>query len=95
MREYDIIRRPINTEKTNLQKETDNQITFEVARDANRVDIKNAIEKIFNTKVQAVKTMQVKGKVKQRGRIVGKRRNWKKAIVKLMPGQRIDFFEGV
>ncbi|ACN16689.1 RplW [Desulforapulum autotrophicum HRM2] len=95
MREYDIIRRPINTEKTNLQKETDNQITFEVARDANRVDIKNAIEKIFNTRVQAVKTMQVKGKVKQRGRIVGKRRNWKKAIVKLMPGQRIDFFEGV
>jgi large subunit ribosomal protein L23 len=95
MREYDIIRRPINTEKTNLQKEIDNQITFEVARDANRVDIKNAIEKIFNTRVQAVKTMQVKGKVKQRGRIVGKRRNWKKAIVKLMPGQRIDFFEGV
>ncbi|MDY0219832.1 MAG: 50S ribosomal protein L23 [Desulfobacterium sp.] len=95
MREYDIIRRPVNTEKTTLQKETDNQITFEVARDANRVDIKNAIEKIFNTRVQAVKTMQVKGKVKQRGRIVGKRRNWKKAIVKLMPGQRIDFFEGV
>ncbi len=95
MREYDIIRRPINTEKTNLQKEVDNQITFEVARDANRVDIKNAVEKIFNTRVQAVKTMQVKGKVKQRGRIVGKRRNWKKAIVKLMPGQRIDFFEGV
>ena len=95
MREYDIIRRPINTEKTTLQKETNNQITFEVARDANRVDIKNAIEKIFNTRVQAVKTMQVKGKVKQRGRIVGKRRNWKKAIVKLMPGQRIDFFEGV
>lgn len=95
MREYDIIRRPVNTEKTTLQKERDNQITFEVARDANRVDIKNAIEKIFNTRVQAVKTMQVKGKVKQRGRIVGKRRNWKKAIVKLMPGQRIDFFEGV
>ena len=95
MREYDIIRRPINTEKTTLQKETNNQITFEVARDANRVDIKNAVKKIFNTKVQAVKTMQVKGKVKQRGRIVGKRRNWKKAIVKLMPGQRIDFFEGV
>ncbi|MDY0375638.1 MAG: 50S ribosomal protein L23 [Desulfobacterium sp.] len=95
MREFDIIRRPINTEKTTLQKETYNQISFEVARDANRVDIKNAIEKIFNTRVQAVKTMQIKGKVKQRGRIVGKRRNWKKAIVKLMPGQRIDFFEGV
>lgn len=95
MREYDIIRRPLNTEKTNLQKEMHNQISFEVARDANRVDIKNAIEKIFNTRVQTVQTMQVKGKVKQRGRIVGKRRNWKKAIVKLMPGQKIDFFEGV
>lgn len=95
MREYDIIIRPVNTEKTTLQKETHNQITFEVARDANRVDIKNAIEKIFNTRVQAVKTMQVEGKLKQRGRIVGKRRNWKKAIVKLMPGQRIEFFEGV
>ena len=95
MREYDIIRRPLNTEKTTLQKETNNQISFEVERDANRVDIKNAVEKIFNTRVQAVKTMQVKGKVKQRGKIVGKRRNWKKAIVKLMPGQKIDFFEGV
>jgi len=95
MREYDIIRRPINTEKTTLQRELHNQISFEVARDASRVDIKNAVEKIFNTRVQTVKTMQVKGKTKQRGRIVGKRRSWKKAIVKLMPGQRIDFFEGV
>jgi len=95
MREYDIIRRPINTEKTTLQRELHNQVSFEVARDASRVDIKNAVEKIFNTRVQTVKTMQVKGKTKQRGRIVGKRRSWKKAIVKLMPGQRIDFFEGV
>ncbi|MBI9087640.1 MAG: 50S ribosomal protein L23 [Desulfobacterium sp.] len=95
MREYDIIRRPINTEKTTLQRELHNQFSFEVARDASRVDIKNAVEKIFNTRVQTVKTMQVKGKTKQRGRIVGKRRSWKKAIVKLMPGQRIDFFEGV
>lgn len=95
MREYDIIRRPINTEKTTLQRELHNQFSFEVARDASRVDIKNAVEKIFNTRVQTVKTMQVKGKTKMRGRIVGKRRSWKKAIVKLMPGQRIDFFEGV
>ena len=50
---------------------------------------------IFNVRVATVRTMQVKGKVKQRGRIVGKRRDWKKAIVKLMPGERIDFFEGV
>lgn len=95
MRQYDIIRRPVNTEKTTLQKEIHNQVTFEVDRNASRVEIKTAVEKIFDTKVLSVKTMQIKGKVKQRGRIVGKRRNWKKAIVRLMPGQRIEFFEGV
>ena len=95
MREYDIIRRPVNTEKTTIQKELHNQVSFEVDRRASRVEIKDAVEKIFNTKVNSVRTMQIKGKVKTRGRIVGKRRNWKKAIVKLMPGQRIDFFEGV
>ena len=95
MRAYDIIRRPIVTEKTTLQKDLYNQICFEVARDANRLEIKNAIEKIFNAKVRSVKTIQVKGKVKRRGRIVGKRRDWKKANVRLMPGQRIEFFEGV
>jgi len=53
------------------------------------------LEKIFNVRVAGVRTMQVKGKVKQRGRVVGKRRDWKKAIVNLVPGERIDFFEGV
>jgi large subunit ribosomal protein L23 len=92
---YDLIRRPLITEKTNIQKESYNQITFEVDRNANRVEIKKAIQDIFNVKVASVKTMQVKGKTKQRGRIIGKRRDWKKAIVKLMPGERIDFFDGV
>ena len=59
------------------------------------VKIRRAIEKIFKVRVADVKTMQVKGKVKRRGRVVGKRKDWKKAIVKLMPGERIDFFEGV
>ncbi len=95
MIEYDIIRRPVQSEKSNLQKEQANQLVFEVASNANRVEIKNAIEKIFNAKVKSVNTLNVKGKVKRRGRILGKRRNWKKAIVRLMPGQRIDFFEGV
>ncbi len=95
MIEYDIIRRPVQSEKSLLQKELHNQLTFEVAPSANRVEVKNAVEKIFNAKVKSVKTMWVKGKVKRRGRIVGKRRDWKKAIVRLMPGQRIDFFEGV
>ena len=68
---------------------------LEVDRRANRVEIRRAIEKIFNVRVANVRTMQVKGKIKQRGRIVGKHRDWKKAIVNLMPGERIDFFEGV
>ena len=95
MKEYDILRGPVVTEKTTLQKELHNQITFRVDKRANRVEIKDAIEKAFNTKVKQVRTAQVKGKVKQRGRIVGKRNDWKKAVVTLMPGQRIDFFEGV
>ncbi|HUV78942.1 MAG TPA: 50S ribosomal protein L23 [Desulfobacterales bacterium] len=92
---FDLIRRPLITEKTNIQKESYNQITFEVDRNANRVEIKRAIQDIFKVKVASVKTIQVKGKTKQRGRIIGKRRDWKKAIVKLMPGERIDFFDGV
>jgi large subunit ribosomal protein L23 len=92
---HDIVIRPLITEKTSIQKEVNNQLTFEVDRRANRVEIKKAIENIFNVNVVGVRTMQVKGKAKQRGRIVGKRRDWKKAIVTLMPGERIDFFEGV
>ena len=95
MIQHDIIKRPIITEKTSIQKETHNQLTFEVDRRANSVEIKKAIEGIFNVNVAKIRTMQVKGKTKQRGRIVGKRRDWKKAIVTLMPGERIDFFEGV
>jgi large subunit ribosomal protein L23 len=95
MKEYDILRGAVVTEKTTLQKELNNQVTIKVDRRANRVDIKNAVEKTFNTKVKQVRTIQVKGKVKMRGRIIGKRNDWKKAIVTLMPGQRIDFFEGV
>ncbi|RZB36442.1 MAG: large subunit ribosomal protein L23 [Desulfobacteraceae bacterium Eth-SRB2] len=94
MNPYDIVKRPLITEKTSIQKEDYNQMSFEVDRKANRVEIKRAIENIFNVNVATVRTMQVKGKTKQRGRIVGKRRNWKKAVVKLMPGERIDFFEG-
>jgi len=92
---HEIIIKPLITEKTSIQKELNNQLTFEVDRRANRIEIKKAVESIFNVRVAAVKTMQVTGKTKQRGRIVGKRRDWKKAIVKLMPGERIDFFEGV
>jgi large subunit ribosomal protein L23 len=95
MIEYDLIKRPLITEKTNIQKDESNQVTFEVDRRANRVEIKKAIENIFKVNVVSVRTMQVKGKRKQRGRIIGKRRDWKKAVVTLRPGERIEFFEGV
>ena len=94
MKQYEIIKRPLNTEKTNIQKEVANQVTFEVDRRANRIEIRRAIETAFQVKVASVQTMQIKGKTKRRGRFVGKRRNWKKAIVTLVPGERIDFFEG-
>ena len=94
MMQFEIIKRPLNTEKTNIQKEVANQVTFEVDRRANRIEIKRAIEAAFKVRVAGVQTMQVKGKSKRRGRTVGKRRDWKKAIVTLMPGERIDFFEG-
>jgi large subunit ribosomal protein L23 len=94
MMPYEIIKRPLITEKTNIQKEIANQLTFEVDRRANRIEIKQAIEAAFKVRVARIQTMQVRGKAKRRGRFVGKRRDWKKAIVTLMPGQRIDFFEG-
>ena len=94
MMPYEIIKRPLITEKTNIQKELANQLTFEVDRRANRIEIKKAIEIAFKVKVANIQTMRVKGKVKRRGRFIGKRRDWKKAIVTLMPGERIEFFEG-
>jgi large subunit ribosomal protein L23 len=92
---YEVIKRPLITEKSTIQKESANQITFEVDRKANRVEIKKAVEGIFKVKVASVRTMQVMGKFKRRGRILGKRNDYKKAVVRLMPGESIEFFEGV
>lgn len=95
MNPYEIIKGPLITEKGSIQKEANNQLTFEVDRKANRVEIRHAVEKVFNVKVEKVRTMQVKGKVKRVGRTLGKRRDWKKAIVTLARGENIEFFEGV
>ena len=94
MNYYDVILRPLVTEKTNVQKELYNQVSFEVDRRANRIEIKRAVEKGFKVRVASVRTMQMSGKTTQRSRIKGQRRDWKKAIVRLMPGERIEFFEG-
>jgi large subunit ribosomal protein L23 len=95
MTPYEILKRPVITEKSTIQKEANNQLTFEVDRRANKVEIRRAVEQVFNAKVVSVRTIQMKGKVKRFGRTLGKRRNWKKAIVTLAPGARVDFFEGV
>ncbi|MBE0576352.1 MAG: 50S ribosomal protein L23 [Desulfuromonadales bacterium] len=88
---HQIIRKPLVTEKSNLMKETDNVVAFEVAMSSNKVEIKKAIERAFNVKVQDVRTMIVAGKIKRSGRNFGKRSNVKKAYVTLADGT-IDFF---
>jgi len=90
-----IIHKPLITEKSTTQKEKSNQVSFVVDRHANRVQIRKAVEQIFGIQVLSVRTMQIKGKVKRRGRVIGKRKDWKKAIVKMVPGSRIEFFDGV
>jgi large subunit ribosomal protein L23 len=89
-----IVRRPMITEKSTRQKEEGRQYVFEVDRDANKVEIQSAIERLFKVKVLQVRTSNVLGKVKRLGRRYGKRADWKKAIVTLKEGDRIDFFEG-
>jgi len=93
-RMYELIRRPLITEKSNLLSEY-NQVSFEVPLDANKFEIKSAIEKLFSVKVTAVNTIRQKGKVKRfRGRL-GKRNDVKKAIVTLAEGQTIDVTTGI
>jgi large subunit ribosomal protein L23 len=88
-----IIKRPIAlTEKASRMKEQ-NKVAFEVAMDANKIAIKNAIEDLFDVKVAEVNTQIYRGKVKRMGRREMKRQNWKKAIVTLRPGFDIQFFD--
>ncbi|MBE9540906.1 MAG: 50S ribosomal protein L23 [Proteobacteria bacterium] len=92
---YQIIKKPLITEKATKQKEQVNQLTFEVDRHANKILVRNAIEKIFKVKVLSVTVINVKGKKRTVGRNVGRKSDWKKAIVRLAPGENIEFFEGV
>ena len=95
MDEYQILKRPLITEKGTRQKEQSNQMLFEVDRRANKVMVRNAVESIFKVKVRSVKLMNVKGKERRIGRNAGRRPDWKKAMVRLGPGENIEFFEGV
>jgi len=90
-----VIVRPLVTEKSTEQLEKEGAYSFVVARDANKVEIAQAIEALFNVKVRDVRTMQYRGKEKRLGRFVGRRAAWKKAVVKLREGDSIEIFEGV
>jgi large subunit ribosomal protein L23 len=89
-----IIQRPMITEKSTRQKDESRQYVFEVHRHANKIEIQSAVERLFKVKVLQVRTSNVLGKVKRLGRRYGKRPDWKKAVVTLKEGDRIDFFEG-
>jgi large subunit ribosomal protein L23 len=92
---YHILRKPLITEKSTQMKESLNQVTFEVDKRANKIEIKKAVMKHFNVHVVKVRTFMVLGKKKRVGRSLGKKSDWKKAVVTLKEGERVDFFEGV
>jgi len=91
----DVIKRPLITEKATHLKGVANSVLFAVDTRANKKEVREAVEKMFRVKVVDVRTMIVAGKVKRRGRTVGLRPGWKKAVVTLKEGDKIEFFEGV
>ncbi|HEX7832226.1 MAG TPA: 50S ribosomal protein L23 [Thermoanaerobaculia bacterium] len=91
-----IIRRPLVTEKSTIQREMGNVIAFEVDGNANKIEVKRAVEELFKVKVEEVRLFNVRGKMKRMGRWVGKRRDWRKAYVRLKEGEKPpEFVEGV
>jgi len=95
MNVHEVIRKPLLTEKGANLNETSNTVLFEVNRSANKIEIKQAVEEIFKVKVASVHTMNVRGKKKRMGRNEGMSRSWKKAMVTLQAGEKLDFLEGV
>jgi large subunit ribosomal protein L23 len=95
MKLTDVIRRPLITEKTTIQREDGRTMVFQVAADATKIEVKQAIEKLLGSKVESVRTTLVHGKVKRQGRFSGRRSDWKKAYVRLREGQKMpEFLEG-
>lgn len=92
---YDIVTAPLITEKGTLVNAAGNQVVFQVRRDANKEEIRRAVETLFKVKVDKVRTLNMLGKLHRVGRSVGRRPAWKKAYVTLAAGQRVDFFENV
>ena len=95
MKPTDVIRRPLVTEKTTIARERGEVVVFEVARNATKIDVRRAVEKLFGTKVASVRTQIAHGKFKRQGRFEGQRPDWKKAWVRLKAGEKVpDFIEG-
>jgi large subunit ribosomal protein L23 len=95
MKLTDVIRRPLVTEKTSIVREDGRTIVFHVASDANKLEVKRAVEQLLGAKVASVRTSIAHGKVKRQGRFAGRRSDWKKAFVKLRAGEKIpEFLEG-
>ena len=95
MKLTDVIRRPLVTEKTTIQREDGRTVVFQVAADANKVEIKRAVEKLLGSKVDSIRTALSHGKVKRQGKFAGRRSDWKKAYVRLKDGEKLpEFLEG-
>jgi len=92
MNVYEVIRRPLVTEKGVEKKDTERTLCFEVAREANKTQVKSAVEKLFKVKVEEVRTANVEGKLRRRGKFSGYRSDWKKAYVRLKAGQKVPEF---
>ncbi|MBI4011218.1 MAG: 50S ribosomal protein L23 [Candidatus Rokubacteria bacterium] len=88
-----VVLRPLVTEKATTLKDEHNQVSFQVAMDANKIEVRQAVEAIFKVKVTGVRTQVVFGKEKRMGRYLGRRPSWKKAIVTLGQGSKIELFE--
>jgi large subunit ribosomal protein L23 len=93
--DQDVVKRPLITEKSERARESNRQYAFEVHQDATKIQVKNAVEKLFSVHVTAVRTSIARGKNKRVGRNIGRRPNWKKAVVTLKEGETIALFEGV
>jgi large subunit ribosomal protein L23 len=95
MKLTDVIRRPLITEKTTVIREDGRTLVFQVAMDANKIDIKRAVESLLGSKVQSVRTTLSHGKIKRQGRFAGRRSDWKKVYVKLREGEKLpEFLQG-
>ncbi|MBW2595000.1 MAG: 50S ribosomal protein L23 [Deltaproteobacteria bacterium] len=92
---YSVIKKPLVTEKSTIARDEENKYFFEVDRVATKIEIRNAVEKIFKVKVVNIHTINVTGKKKRVGRITGRKRSWKKAVITLAPGSSIEVYEGV